>query len=106
MPTESLPPSKECFSCKRLLPASAYCKGDISKYFKCKECENKRFKEYRKKLKDQGERLETCYADVICHGCKESIPFHKLVKTGEFCNSICRPCNNKIKLHRRRTRLS
>ena len=65
MPAESLLPShahpnKECFSCKRLLPASAYYKGDISKYFKCKECENKRLKEYRKKVKDQEEWLETC----------------------------------------------
>ena len=101
MPTESLPPSKECCRCKRLLPASAYCKGDITKYFKCKECENKRLKEYRNKVKAQEKRLETVYPAVICHACKESIPFNKLIKTGKFCNSICKPCNNKIKYHGR-----
>ena len=86
MPAESLPPSKECFSCKRLLPASAYCKGNITKYFKCKEYENKRLKQYRNKLEAKETRLETCYPAVICHACKESIPFYKLIKTGKFCN--------------------
>ena len=101
MPTDSLPPSKECFSCKRLLPASAYCKGNITKYFKREECENKRLKQYRNKVKAQEKRLETAHPAVICHACKESIPFNNLIKTGKFCNSICKPCNNKIKLHRR-----
>src|SRR3981189_1934264 len=99
MPTES--PSKECFICKRLLPASAYCKGNITKYYKCKECENKRLKQYRDKVKAHEQIVETVIPAVICHVCKESIPFNKLLKTGKFCNSVCKPSRSNTTSHRK-----
>ena len=89
---------KECFTCKRLLPASAYCKGNITKYYKCKECERKRLAEYRRSVKER-----QCVIDdpVICLGCKMVTPKEKLAKTGKFAYVVCTPCNSKIKTHTR-----
>ena len=105
MPTESplpshLSPERECYTCKKLLPASAYWKSDINKYYRCKQCERDRLKEYRRKVKLE-EKALTIINDVRCHGCKELIPFNYLAKTGLFKNSICKPCQNKIKQHKK-----
>ena len=106
MPTESLLPShahpseKECYTCKRLLPASAYYKCNTTKYYRCKACEKVRLKQYRNSIR-QLEEAVTEFADVRCSACKEMIPFNRLAKTGKFRNSICKPCYNKIKFHTR-----
>ena len=89
---------KECFACERLLPASAYCKGNITKYYRCKECERKRLAEYRRSVKER-----ECVMDgpVTCHGCKMVTPIERLAKTGKFAYAVCTPCYGKIKNHTR-----
>ena len=104
MPIESPLPShlnpKECYTCKKLLPASAYWKSDTTKYYRCKECERNRLREYRKKVKHQDE-IPTIYGDITCHACREAIPFNQVVKTGLFKYSVCKPCHNKIRQHKK-----
>ena len=89
---------KVCHTCKQNLPASAYCKGNIAKYYKCKECERKRLANYRKSLKEEIAGFE---GSIICLGCKESVTKGKINLMGRFANVICKSCYYKVKTHAR-----
>ena len=88
--------TKECYTCRRVLPASAYCKGDIIKYVKCRECEAQRLREYRRKVKEQ-----PAPEGVVCHGCRLWIPGELVARTGKFALTICMPCSYKLKHHKK-----
>src|SRR3981189_3387728 len=88
--------TKECYTCRRVLPASAYCKGDIIKYIKCKECEAQRLKEYRKK-----ERVQQAPEGVVCNGCRLWVPGDLVPRTGKFALTLCTSCQCKLKHHKK-----
>ena len=88
--------TRMCYTCRRVLPASAYCKGDIIKYVKCRECEAQRLREYRRKVKER-----PAPEGVVCHGCRQWIPGELVARTGKFARTICTPCSYKLKHHKK-----
>ena len=95
-------PTRECYTCKLILPASAYYKGNITKYYRCKECEKKRLAEYRKKIKDGQKHVQDWHPEsIVCHGCLKVTPPKDIATTGKFAQSICISCFHKIKYHKR-----
>ena len=50
-----------CHVCKRLLPTSAFCKGNPGKYYACKTCESARQKARKRDCLSDGE--------PFCYGC-------------------------------------
>src|SRR5271163_3490694 len=84
-----------CWTCKRCLPRSSFYKGDIAKYFNCKECENRRLAVYRQKRKDQ---LASA-PDIECRWCYRQIKACNIARDGMCAGVVCRKCNTAIMYH-------
>src|SRR5271163_4085497 len=82
-----------CWTCKRCLPRSSFYKGDIAKYYNCKECENRRLAVYRRERK---ERL-AIKPDIECRWCYNWIKAINIARD-RICAGVivCRKCNTGI----------
>ena len=94
---------KECWTCKQLLPPSAYYKSNIVKYYKCIDCEKKRLATYRQKVKDERHELALKVKQeiIMCLACKRPTPESQLARMGRFAQLICKPCYHKVKAHKK-----
>jgi hypothetical protein len=90
-----------CFTCKEILPESAFYKSKRGSYGltgMCKECSLEKSKaEYRKKNPDvhPGNFIDPNRDRKICGGCKEEIEisgFYKSKNATDGHDSMCKPC--------------
>jgi len=87
--------TKECVTCKKMLPRSAYYTDTRHNYPHCRECERKRLAKYRAKKAEEyaaaGATLKECRA------CYAQFPVSNMAKSGMCAGLICVPCNKLLK---------
>ena len=88
---------RTCWTCKVLLPAAAYYKGNPKKYFRCKICEGKRHHEFK----------EAHYHNdgkICCPSCRDPINRALLnnKKSLQYAFYNCPQCERNIRFRRRK----
>src|SRR5277367_477562 len=80
---------KECATCHKTLPCSAYYMHVRNKYAQCKSCENKRLAKYRaaKKLADS-----ELVGEKECEACHKIVPMKRIADTGICKGRVCKAC--------------
>src|SRR5277367_601007 len=86
---------KECGTCNKTLPRSAYYTHTRNKYAHCKSCENKRLAKYRADKKRADSQL---VGEKLCEACYKIVPMKRIADTGICKGRVCKACHI-IQLH-------
>ena len=91
---------RQCYTCKLVLPASKYYCGNIVKYYRCRDCENKRLALHRDKARYVEVDGVTHFSCPECHTPIKEENIYRRPCDAWNSYHVCKHCTRICRLRR------